>query len=231
MAITGDPAGPPTLIGESIADVVSGLFASWAMLAAMVERTRTRSGRRIDVAMFDSMMALQPLVVARYLATSEAPMRVGNRHALSPTFGAFAANDGEFVLAVLASEMAARVTDKRLQIHGGYGFTRDFPLERYVRDVRIMRICEGSSEVQRNIIARGLAGLTYAKFSAPTIIERRPGRTALARRRKSSFHRLAPVLTISTGVSAWRKSRIREPSLFLPASIARSPFSRVMACA
>jgi alkylation response protein AidB-like acyl-CoA dehydrogenase len=53
-----------------------------------------------------------------------------------------------------ASEMAGRVTDKALQLHGGYGYTRDFPLERYVRDARIMRIYEGSSEVQRNIIAR-----------------------------------------------------------------------------
>lgn len=55
---------------------------------------------------------------------------------------------------LFASEMAGRVTDKALQIHGGYGFTRDFPLERYVRDARIMRIYEGSSEIQRNIIAR-----------------------------------------------------------------------------
>ncbi|MGB8814350.1 MAG: acyl-CoA dehydrogenase family protein [Paracoccaceae bacterium] len=52
-----------------------------------------------------------------------------------------------------ASEMAGRVTDGALQIHGGYGFTRDFPLERLARDVRIMRIYEGSSEIQRNIIA------------------------------------------------------------------------------
>ena len=55
-----------------------------------------------------------------------------------------------------ASEMAGRVTDKALQMHGGYGYTRDFPLERLVRDARIMRIYEGSSEVQRNIIARSI---------------------------------------------------------------------------
>jgi alkylation response protein AidB-like acyl-CoA dehydrogenase len=53
-----------------------------------------------------------------------------------------------------ASEMVGRVTDKALQIHGGYGFVRDLPLERYVRDCRIFRIYEGSSEIQRNIIAR-----------------------------------------------------------------------------
>jgi alkylation response protein AidB-like acyl-CoA dehydrogenase len=57
---------------------------------------------------------------------------------------------------LFASEMAARVTDAALQIHGGYGFTRALPLERYVRDVRIMRIYEGSSEVQRNIVARSV---------------------------------------------------------------------------
>ncbi|MBS0574359.1 MAG: acyl-CoA dehydrogenase family protein [Proteobacteria bacterium] len=57
---------------------------------------------------------------------------------------------------LVCSEMAHRVTDGALQIHGGYGFTRDLPLERYARDVRIMRIYEGSSEIQRNIIAAHL---------------------------------------------------------------------------
>jgi len=57
-----------------------------------------------------------------------------------------------------ASEMVAFVTDTALQIHGGYGFTREMPLERYVRDARILRIYEGSSEIQRNIIARIVLG-------------------------------------------------------------------------
>lgn len=57
-----------------------------------------------------------------------------------------------------ASEMAGFVADQALQIHGGYGFTRAMPLERYVRDARILRIYEGSSEVQRNIIGRMLVG-------------------------------------------------------------------------
>ncbi|MFZ4481520.1 MAG: acyl-CoA dehydrogenase family protein [Rhodoferax sp.] len=57
-----------------------------------------------------------------------------------------------------ASEMVGYVTDRALQLHGGYGYTRDFPLERYVRDARILRIYEGSSEIQRTIIARGLIG-------------------------------------------------------------------------
>jgi alkylation response protein AidB-like acyl-CoA dehydrogenase len=57
---------------------------------------------------------------------------------------------------LFASEMAGRVTDKALQIHGGYGFTQSLPVERYVRDARIMRIYEGTSEIQRNIISRAV---------------------------------------------------------------------------
>lgn len=57
---------------------------------------------------------------------------------------------------LFASEAAGKVADLALQIHGGYGFTRALPLERHVRDLRIMRIYEGSSEIQRTIIARHL---------------------------------------------------------------------------
>ena len=57
-----------------------------------------------------------------------------------------------------ASEMVAFVADAALQLHGGYGYTRDLPLERYVRDARILRIYEGASEVQRSLIARGVLG-------------------------------------------------------------------------
>ena len=65
---------------------------------------------------------------------------------------------GRFTLAssmakLAASEAAAKVADTALQLHGGYGYTRDFPIERINRDLRIMRIYEGSSEIQRIIIA------------------------------------------------------------------------------
>lgn len=55
-----------------------------------------------------------------------------------------------------ASETAGRVTDRALQLHGGYGYSRRLPLERLARDARILRIYEGASEIQRNIIARML---------------------------------------------------------------------------
>lgn len=65
---------------------------------------------------------------------------------------------GRFSLAAVmvqlaASEPAGRIADTALRLHGGYGYTRDFPIERIVRDIRIMRIYEGSSEIQRVIIS------------------------------------------------------------------------------
>ena len=53
-----------------------------------------------------------------------------------------------------ASEAAMRACNKSLQIHGGYGYTREFPVERYLRDAKLCEIGEGTSEVQRSIIAR-----------------------------------------------------------------------------
>jgi len=57
---------------------------------------------------------------------------------------------------LFASEMAHRVVHKALQIHGGYGYMKDFPLERYYRDQRITEIYEGTSEIQRLVIAGNL---------------------------------------------------------------------------
>lgn len=55
-----------------------------------------------------------------------------------------------------ASEMAERVCSDALQVHGGYGYLRDFPVERYCRDVRVCKIYEGTSDIQKLIIARNL---------------------------------------------------------------------------
>ncbi|HTR04235.1 MAG TPA: acyl-CoA dehydrogenase family protein [Thermoanaerobaculia bacterium] len=57
-----------------------------------------------------------------------------------------------------ASEAAARATERAMQIHGGYGFTKDFPVEKLYRDVRLCTIGEGTSEIQKLVIARQLLG-------------------------------------------------------------------------
>jgi butyryl-CoA dehydrogenase len=55
-----------------------------------------------------------------------------------------------------ASEMSQRVTNQALQVYGGYGYCKDYPAERHLRDARITEIYEGTSEIQRIVIARGV---------------------------------------------------------------------------
>ena len=59
---------------------------------------------------------------------------------------------------VAASEACGRVVDRMVQLHGGYGYSREYPIERLYRDARITRIYEGANEIQRLVIARSLLG-------------------------------------------------------------------------
>jgi alkylation response protein AidB-like acyl-CoA dehydrogenase len=59
---------------------------------------------------------------------------------------------------VFASEMANRVAYKALQIHGGYGYIQEYPVERYYRDARVFTLYEGTSEIQRTVVAKHVIG-------------------------------------------------------------------------
>ncbi|HEX7386493.1 MAG TPA: CoA transferase [Castellaniella sp.] len=105
MASTGFPEGPPTLVGEAISDVLSGLFASWGTLAALQGLQRSGRGTHVDAAMFDSTLAFTVTAVSRFLFTGRDAQRVGNRHPLSAPFGVYQARDGYFALAVLNDKL------------------------------------------------------------------------------------------------------------------------------
>jgi alkylation response protein AidB-like acyl-CoA dehydrogenase len=62
---------------------------------------------------------------------------------------------------LFASEMVNRVAAKALQIHGGYGYTKEYAVERFYRDARVFTIYEGTSEIQRVVIANHLLGDRY----------------------------------------------------------------------
>ncbi|MBN9035895.1 MAG: acyl-CoA dehydrogenase family protein [Rhizobiales bacterium] len=86
--------------------------------------------------------------VARQMVLHAATLREAGRPALKEASMA----------KLFASEMAEQVCSDAIQIHGGYGYVADFPVERIYRDVRVCQIYEGTSDIQRMVIARAVAG-------------------------------------------------------------------------
>lgn len=101
MAANGEAGGAPLKVGESQGDLMAGLYASWAILAALYKRTASGDGATLDIAMFDALFSLLPTSHALQFYAGKTPERVGNRHPLSTPFGCFATADGQAVIAVL----------------------------------------------------------------------------------------------------------------------------------
>ena len=107
MAATGEEGRAPLKTGESIADLLAGLFASWSIMAALVGRNASGQGAALDVAMYDALFSMLTTSHALHLYAGQLPQRVGNRHPLSTPFGCFATSDGQVVIAVLNARQFA----------------------------------------------------------------------------------------------------------------------------
>ena len=94
MDVTGEAEGPPTKVGTSIADLVSGMYAAQAVLSALLRRERTGRGGRVDIAMLDAMASLLTMNAGIYFATGKAPKRRGNAHPTITPYETFQASDG-----------------------------------------------------------------------------------------------------------------------------------------
>jgi formyl-CoA transferase/CoA:oxalate CoA-transferase len=108
MAATGTPEGGPTRVGESLGDLVAGIFASWAIGSALFARERTGRGTYVDIAMFDALVALQVTSLSLLSATGALPGRVGNRHPVSSPFDTYPTADGSIAIAVASDAVFAR---------------------------------------------------------------------------------------------------------------------------
>ncbi|MFC1458254.1 CaiB/BaiF CoA transferase family protein [Microvirga arabica] len=100
MAITGEPDGSPMKHGVAITDIVTGMNATQAILAALLAREKTGQGQLIDVSLFDSAVALLANVGSGHLATGGEPRRYGNAHATVVPYQLFDTADGVLALAV-----------------------------------------------------------------------------------------------------------------------------------
>jgi CoA:oxalate CoA-transferase len=107
MSVTGEAEGPPTALGESLGDLWTGLMGSWAVLAALQGRSRSGKGERIDLGMFDALMAMQMTGLANLQATGRAPPRVGNRHPVTTPVNTYRCRDGLMALVVTSDAQFA----------------------------------------------------------------------------------------------------------------------------
>jgi crotonobetainyl-CoA:carnitine CoA-transferase CaiB-like acyl-CoA transferase len=108
MSITGAADGPPFRLGVAIADIVSGVFAAYGVVAALFAREQTGRGQLVDVAMLDSVAALLTYQAGSFFASGRVPQRMGNRHPSIVPYETFTASDGEFVLAVGNDDLWSR---------------------------------------------------------------------------------------------------------------------------
>jgi len=111
QSITGQPDGPPTKVGVALVDVLSGIHAACAMLAALVGSLRSGAGAHLDVAMNEVGVHSLVNVTQSALATGQPARRHGNAHPTIVPYQTFAAADGLFVLAVGNDGQWARVCE------------------------------------------------------------------------------------------------------------------------
>lgn len=124
MSITGEAGGEPCRAGISIADVGSGVFTAVAINAALLHRERTGQSTRIDMAMFDCMLAMMETPISRYQMTGEVATRMGSMHPAIMPFEAFATQDSHITLACgndkLFRQLCAAIHREDLAEHPDY---------------------------------------------------------------------------------------------------------------
>ena len=103
MSVTGEPdgapGGGPQRAGVPIADIITGMYASIAICAALAHRERSGKGQHLDLALLDSQIALLAYQNTNYFATGKPPQRIGNLHPNIVPYQPFRASDGEVILA------------------------------------------------------------------------------------------------------------------------------------
>jgi len=113
-SITGSPDAPAK-VGISIADISAGLYAYSSILAALLQRSRTGKGERIDISMLECLSEWMLPPLYSYLGAGKTPTRAGVRHNLIVPYGAYACRDGEVNLAIQNDREWSRFCDQVLE--------------------------------------------------------------------------------------------------------------------
>jgi len=100
MSITGDASSGPQKMGIAITDVLTGLYANIGIQAALLERTQSGKGQKLDISLYDSAVSALINIGSNYLMSEEIPKPLGNYHANIVPYQTFKTSDGEMVIAV-----------------------------------------------------------------------------------------------------------------------------------
>ena len=111
MSLTGEPDGEPMKVGVSIADLMAGMYAAVAILAAVRHRAETGGGQYLDISMLDAHVAWLANQGMNYLATGHNPERLGNQHPNIVPYQVMPSADGYFVLSVANDATFERFCD------------------------------------------------------------------------------------------------------------------------
>ncbi|MEO8537149.1 MAG: CaiB/BaiF CoA-transferase family protein [Betaproteobacteria bacterium] len=136
MSVTGErddlPGGGPQKAGVAITDLMTGMYASVALLAALAHRDRTGSGQHVDACLFDSSVAMMSVMHMNYLIGGGLPERAGNAHQNIVPYQVFACSDGHVIVAVGNDGQFRRFCD----IAGHPEWARDSRFDTNARRVR-----------------------------------------------------------------------------------------------
>ncbi len=109
MSITGEAEGEPCKVGVAIGDIMAGMYAANAILAALMQRERSGEGQYIDIALLDSQVSWLANVAMNYLVSHEPPKRYGNAHPNLVPYQPFATQDGHIAIGVGNDEQFRRL--------------------------------------------------------------------------------------------------------------------------
>jgi len=108
MDLTGFTDGPPVKVGNSIADLAAGMSAAHGVTLALLARTRTRRGQKVEISMLDVMASLLTYQAGSYFGTGQRPTRRGNAHPSIVPYEVFRAADAFLVLGVANNSLWAK---------------------------------------------------------------------------------------------------------------------------
>jgi crotonobetainyl-CoA:carnitine CoA-transferase CaiB-like acyl-CoA transferase len=116
MGITGEPNSPPVRVGVALSDIGAGIYASTAILAALIARERTGKGQWIDISLLDSTVSWMTYMAAYYFVTGKNPEKMGSAHPTIVPYQCFKTADAHFIAIAIGNDKLFRSFCRTIQM-------------------------------------------------------------------------------------------------------------------